>query len=90
MLTLGFITDTHLINFDKRQKAYMLIKEIQYYQQIPYQFTAIPALIEVLQQLGTKETGPNALFNQVLTPEDELYDISLIAEPREEEDDDDE
>jgi hypothetical protein len=79
-----------LINFDKRRKAYTLIKEIQYYQKVPYQFAAIPALIEVLQQLGTIESGQNALFNQALTPEDELYDLSLVFEPREEEDDDDE
>ena len=52
-------------------------------------FPAIPAIIEVLQQLGTIEpTGPLALFNQVLIPEDQLYDISLLVEPREEEEDD--
>lgn len=85
----GFIPDSHLINFDKRRKAYQLIKEIQYFQTIPYQFLAIPALIEVLQQLGTTESGPMALFNQTLIPEDQLYDISLVVEPRDEEEDDD-
>jgi hypothetical protein len=77
-----------LINFDKRRKAYTLIKEIQFFQKVPYQFPAIPSLIEVLQQLGTIETGDNAMFNQVLTPEDQLYEMSLVFEPREEEDED--
>lgn len=77
-----------MINLDKRRKAYQLIKEIQYYQRVPYQIPAIPALIEVLEQLGRIETGPAALYNQVLETEDALYDASLIAEPREEEDDD--
>ncbi len=67
-----------------------LIKEIQYFQKVAYGFPAIPSLIEVLQQLGTIESGEGSVYNQVLTGDDELYEMSLVFEPREEDDDEDE
>ncbi len=81
----GFLPDTHYINFEKRRKVYSLIREIQFYQQVPYLFPAIPAIQEVLVSLGASKSES---CTQVLLNEEELYEMSLVVEPRLEEDED--
>lgn len=85
----GFLPDTHYINFEKRRKVYSLIREIQFYQQVPYLFPAIPAIQEVLVSLNTTTSKlSDVQSTQVLLSEEELYEMSLVVEPRLEEDED--
>ena len=58
-----------LINFDKRKKIALVIREIQQYQQTPYCLKAVP---EIQAALLAPETAT----------EDDLYKLSLELEPR--------
>lgn len=58
-----------LINFDKRRKVALVIREIQQYQQTPYCLKAVPEI----QALLLSPDNPT---------EDDLYKLSLELEPR--------
>jgi len=58
-----------LINFDKRRKIALVIREIQQYQQTPYCLKTIP---EIQAALLAPENAT----------EDDLYKLSLELEPR--------
>ncbi|KAJ3274260.1 hypothetical protein HDV01_003333 [Terramyces sp. JEL0728] len=85
-----FLPDSHFINFDKRRKVYFLIKEIQKFQQTPFNFAQVPQIQEFMRKLGDTRGAPvgweeqNSIMN-----EDELYDKSLEVEPKEASSDDD-
>ncbi|KAJ3103476.1 hypothetical protein HDU97_010059 [Phlyctochytrium planicorne] len=64
-----------MINFSKRMKTAEVIREIQQYQNVPYQLTPVQELQEFLKQ-SFMETAD----------ETDLYNMSLILEPRERED----
>lgn len=70
-----FLPDSHFINFEKRRKVAMIIREIQAYQTTYFTFELLDTIQEFLKNL--QEVN-----------EQELYRLSLIAEPREEEPDD--
>ena len=59
----------NLINFDKRRKIALVIREIQQYQQTPYCLKAIPEIQAIL-------LSPDNVS------EDDLYKLSLELEPR--------
>ncbi|KAJ3324870.1 hypothetical protein HDU76_013312 [Blyttiomyces sp. JEL0837] len=63
-----------MINFSKRMKTAEVIREIQQYQNVPYLFTPVPELQQFLKQsfLDTADEG-------------DLYNMSLLLEPRERE-----
>ncbi|KAG8908432.1 hypothetical protein FRB99_006637 [Tulasnella sp. 403] len=65
----------NLINFNKRQKAAEVIREIKKYQSRPYNLKEIPQVQEWL------ETSLNALENAP-----DFWEISMAMEPRERED----
>ncbi|KAJ3072957.1 hypothetical protein HDU98_002544 [Podochytrium sp. JEL0797] len=90
-----------LINFDKCRKIHAVIKEIQKFQASPFPWPAIDGLQDFFGRIGeTKakfftetpvaagEEGSN-LSGLGIATEDELYDQSLVIEPKEEELDDD-
>jgi len=60
-----------LINFSKRKRLSSLIKEIQQYQQPPYNFSVVPEIFNFVRNV----TGQN---------EDKCYLQSLICEPKRE------
>ncbi|KAJ3216830.1 hypothetical protein HDU67_008916 [Dinochytrium kinnereticum] len=64
-----------MINFSKRMKTAEVIREIQQYQNAPYQLTHVPELQQFLKQ-SFMETAD----------ETDLYNMSLLLEPRERED----
>lgn len=82
-----FIPDTHLINLDKRMKIASIIKHIQEYQQTPYSLAPVLAIQEFLKKVGTQTPG-GLSPNQPILSDDEMYERSLIVEPREVETDD--
>ncbi|KAI8924505.1 ras guanine nucleotide exchange factor domain-containing protein [Entophlyctis helioformis] len=84
-----FLPDSHFINFEKRRKVYNLIREIQRFEQVPFALTPVPAIQEFVRRLGDKRGAPTGWEEMPLMTEDELYDRSLIIEPREEETDSD-
>ncbi|KAJ3086621.1 hypothetical protein HK102_012820 [Quaeritorhiza haematococci] len=83
-----FLPETHYVNFEKRRKVYELIREIQGYQLTPFPFQSVPVLNELITGLGGGNGEGGTLPGQSLMNEDDLYDLSLVYEPREEEDDD--
>lgn len=58
-----------LINFAKREMVSKVIIELQLYQQTPYNLTVIPKITSLLKRLPVKA-------------EKELYQLSLVREPR--------
>lgn len=68
--------NAHLINFDKRYKVAVVIREIQQYQISQYCLQVVEPIQDFLLQR----------FREV-PPIDDLYDLSLKLEPRESEDD---
>ncbi|KAJ3283247.1 cell division cycle- protein, partial [Blyttiomyces sp. JEL0837] len=91
-----FLPESRLINFDKRRKVSSVIKEIQRYQTVPYNFTSVEGIKQFLSRLGepisattTSETNDdNSMKALCVMNDDDLYAQSLIVEPRAEEDDD--
>lgn len=59
----------NLINFQKREMVSKVIIELQVYQQTPYNLTVIPKISSLLKRLPVKT-------------EKELYQLSLLREPR--------
>lgn len=71
------------INFEKRRKAAKIVNEIKHYQEKTFSFTPVKPIKDFIVNLKNYE-------NQPCYTEDQLYDLSLEYEPREEDDDDDE
>ena len=65
-----FLSDSGLINFEKRHKIAKVIEEMTSYQRTPYSF----AKVDFIQ---------NYLLNQKVLGEEEIYQRSLDLEPRE-------
>lgn len=69
------VKEGNLINFNKRQKAAEVIREIKKYQSKPYHLQEVPALQDFLEQsLAGLENAPD------------FWEISMQLEPRERED----
>lgn len=84
-----FLPDSHFINFDKRRKVFNLIQEVQRYQQVPFAIVAVPQLQDFLNRVT--QNLPRSKLDEELyvMNDDELYEQSLIVEPKETSDDDD-
>ncbi|KAI9190231.1 hypothetical protein H9P43_001664 [Blastocladiella emersonii ATCC 22665] len=75
-----YLPENHLINFEKRRKVAAIIEEITRWQRsCRYHLYPVPALQKFLTDLRTNELTERA-----------LYDLSLKAEPIQDDDDDDE
>ncbi|KAJ1338899.1 hypothetical protein BSLG_006536 [Batrachochytrium salamandrivorans] len=85
-----FLPDSHFVNFDKRRKVYTLIKEIQRYAQVPFSLSALQPIQEFLRKLSERKGTPVGWEESPLMTEDELYEQSLLVEPKEPETDSDE
>jgi len=69
------VKEGNLINFNKRQKAAEVIREIKKYQQKPYNLSEIPSIQDFLEaSLSSVENAPD------------FWEISMALEPRERED----
>jgi son of sevenless len=68
-------TPSDLINFNKRAKTAEVIRDIQQYQNVPYQLQPVPELQDYI--LSNMQTAGDV---------HEMYDRSLEVEPRERED----
>ncbi|KAJ3359560.1 hypothetical protein HDU91_004897 [Kappamyces sp. JEL0680] len=86
-----FLPESHFINFEKRRKVYQLIREIQKYQQVPYDFQAVPQIQEFMKKLGEPK-GQTVGWEESspIMTEDELYAKSNEVEAKEESSDEDE
>ncbi|KAJ3417139.1 hypothetical protein HDV05_006998 [Chytridiales sp. JEL 0842] len=113
------LPDTTYINFEKRRKVSMVIREIQKFQTVGYSLSPVVGLRTFLKRLGQPGDVPstpaggsalnanslnttsghadgenegelNGTTSLQLMNEDDLYTRSLIVEPREEEDDQEE
>ncbi|TPX66009.1 hypothetical protein SpCBS45565_g04755 [Spizellomyces sp. 'palustris'] len=85
-----FIPDTAFINFDKRRKVYhILASSIQKYQTTSYNLLPVPGMLEFFRDLSRSGAGKSGraigLVELSLMDEEELYEMSLKVEPREEE-----
>jgi son of sevenless-like protein len=69
------LTQSDLINFSKRQKTAEVIRDIQQYQNAPYQFVPVAEIQEYI--LSNMQAAGDV---------HEMYDRSLEVEPRERED----
>ncbi|ODH47543.1 hypothetical protein GX48_06349 [Paracoccidioides brasiliensis] len=69
------LTQSHLINFNKRAKTAEVIRDIQQYQNAPYLFHSVPELQDYM--LSNMQAAGDV---------HEMYDRSLEVEPRERED----
>ncbi|KAL1954902.1 hypothetical protein VTO42DRAFT_491 [Malbranchea cinnamomea] len=69
------LTQSDLINFSKRAKTAEVIRDIQQYQNAPYQFLPVP---EIQEYILSNMTAASAVS--------EMYERSLEVEPRERED----
>ncbi|KAL5037234.1 hypothetical protein RTP6_004701 [Batrachochytrium dendrobatidis] len=78
-----FLPDTHFVNFDKRRKVYNLIKDIQRYAQVPFALNPLPPVQEFLKKIAERRGTPVGWEEFPLFTEDELYEQSLIVEPKE-------
>ena len=86
LTTLTFINDGaedkvagHMINFRKRQKAAEVILDIKRWQAMSYNFTPVPSMIAWLEEsFGKYQDGKDY--------GDQFWDLSLVREPRERED----
>ena len=63
------VVSGHLINFYKRTLMFKIIKQIEVYQQIPYNLTPVPEIQDWLKSCPILEEEP-------------LFDQSLLIEPR--------
>lgn len=68
-------TPSDLINFNKRAKTAEVIRDIQQYQNVPYQLQPVPELQDYI--LSNMQAAGDV---------HEMYDRSLEVEPRERED----
>ncbi|KAI9101238.1 hypothetical protein DFS34DRAFT_462756 [Phlyctochytrium arcticum] len=93
-----FIPDTAFINFDKRRKIYQILTtSIQKYQVMPYNLIPIQGVLDFFKGLddnvesaaatASRAGRPAGVTEFLLSNEEELYDMSLRVEPREEESD---
>ncbi|ORX45619.1 ras GEF [Piromyces finnis] len=77
-----YIAKTSNINFEKRRKAAKIINEIKHYQNKTFNFIPVKPIQDFIINLDKYK-------NQPFYTEDELYDLSLKYEKREEDDDED-
>ncbi|KAJ3052005.1 hypothetical protein HK097_006984 [Rhizophlyctis rosea] len=75
-----FLPDSHFINFEKRRKVYTVVKDIQSFQRTPYNIIPVQGILDFYRNMKMDQ----------LKDADALYDLSLVVEPREESDDEDE
>jgi son of sevenless-like protein len=68
------LTPSDLINFNKRAKTAEVIRDIQQYQNVPYQLLPVPELQEYI--LSNMQAAGDV---------HEMYERSLAVEPRERE-----
>ncbi|KAJ3300426.1 hypothetical protein HK104_000484 [Borealophlyctis nickersoniae] len=87
-----FLPDSHFINFEKRRKVHVVIRAIQSFQRTPYNLTPLEGAQEYFRSLESAAGKGMSMgwTEQPLLTEDELYDLSLVVEPREESDDEEE
>lgn len=71
----SIIKKTNLINFSKRAKTAEVIRDIQQYQNAPYSLQPVPELQDYI--LSNMQAAGDV---------HEMYDKSLVVEPRERED----
>lgn len=84
-----YLPDTHFINFEKRRRVYNLIREIQKYMEVPYAFIPIGQIQEFIKKIYEKRGSPRGWEESPsMMTEDELYERSLIVEPNEDTDSD--
>ncbi|KAJ3173403.1 hypothetical protein HK101_011055 [Irineochytrium annulatum] len=90
------LPDSRFINFEKRRKVNGVIREIQRYQVTPYPYIPVEGMRMFLNKIGddsdaamSLEVEEGGMQSLSLLNEDELYNQSLVMEPREEEEDDD-
>ena len=81
-----FLPNSHCINLEKRRKVYAVVKDIKSYQIRPYHLTPIPGLQDFFHRIGeqAKSRDTKDLLENTPMTEDDLYEASLIIEPREE------
>ena len=86
LTTLAFIQDRskdtlpgNLVNFRKRQKASEVIQDIQRWQTFPHNFSPISSVQTYLEESLAK-------FNEQVDVGDYFWNLSLVREPRERED----
>eukprot|EP00842_Homolaphlyctis_polyrhiza_P005714 jgi/Hompol1/6143/HPOL_002188-RA len=82
-----FLPDSHFINFEKRRKVYLLIRDMQRFQQVPFSLAPVPAMQEFFRRLGEKKGMAVGWEEMPVMNDDELYQHSVFAEPIEEESD---
>jgi hypothetical protein len=82
-----YLPESSYINFEKRRKAYHVICDIQKYQRVPFEFVPVYSVQRWLDAIGAGGDTPGV---GKLSADDELYDMSLAVEPREDSDDEDE
>lgn len=66
------LANSEFINFDKRMKTAKVILEIKHFQKQPYQFQAVPQIVDFLTNIGQYEKD-----------EEEFYEISQAVEKKE-------
>lgn len=71
----GTLRTTSIINFNKRTKTAEVIRDIKQYQDVPYLFQPVPELQDYVLTNIRKAGDVH-----------EMYERSLIVEPRERED----
>eukprot|EP00835_Amoeboradix_gromovi_P004456 NODE_348_length_10403_cov_0.608210.p1 type:complete len:1268 gc:universal NODE_348_length_10403_cov_0.608210:1396-5199(+) len=74
----NFLPENHFINFDKRRKFSHLIKELNQYQRVPFNFVPISFIQEYLFTVKPEQN------------ENKLFEMSQQVEPPEQQSDDDE
>ncbi|TPX38480.1 hypothetical protein SeMB42_g04911 [Synchytrium endobioticum] len=88
-----YLPESSFINFDKRRKIFQVMKDIQKFQSTPFELAAVPGIQKWLEAVGAGGSGLDTVGVARLSNEDELYQISLAVEPREDagngDDDDD-
>jgi len=84
-----YIDKNGIINFEKRRKAAKIINEIKHYQNKSFSFVPVKPIQDFIVKLESNQLNKdgNPESNQPHYDEDELYELSLKYEPREEEDD---
>ncbi|TPX32051.1 hypothetical protein SmJEL517_g04743 [Synchytrium microbalum] len=81
-----YLPESSFINFEKRRKAFQVIKDIQKFQVTPFEFAPVLGIQRWLDAVGAEGdvSGVGKLSN-----DDQLYEASLAVEPREDSDDED-
>ena len=82
-----YLPESSFINFDKRRKVFQVIKDIQKFQVTPFELIPVPGIQKWLDAMGAEGTGHDVLGVGKLSNENQLYEISLAVEPREDSDD---